>query len=166
MANTTLRRAALPIALTFILAAPLATPAHAGDRSTAKGHSALDLSLPLSLLGSLGGSMTISCDGDVDRETRNAMRALNAQGGSGRASWTDNDGSRLFAQRDGGRFKLRVTDEDDKTVSLEMPWGVAQCLFGGGKSGPRTMSLASLQRNGGFSLRVNGEDASLNLQMK
>jgi hypothetical protein len=165
MPYRTFRRSLFPLTLTLLLAAPLATPAQARDHSGA-GQAAIDLSLPLSLLGSMGGTMTISCDTDVDSDTRNAMRALNSQGSSGRFAWTDDDGSRLVAQRDGGRFRLRVTDDDDKAVVLEMPWGVAQCLLSGSKTGPRKMSLASLQRNGGFSLKVNGEDASFHVQMK
>ncbi len=165
MSHRKLFRSALPLALSLALAAPLAAPAHAGEL-TLNGKSALDLSLPLTLLGSLGGTMTISCDGDSDAETRAALRALERQGSSGRYAWTDEDGSRMVAQRNGGRFRLRVTDEDDETVTLEMPWGVAQCLLGDGKAGPRKMSLASLQRNGGFSLKVNGEEASFRVQMK
>ena len=165
MSHRNLFRSALPLALTLALSAPLAAPAHAGERGS-KGKSAIDLSLPLSLLGSMGGTMTISCDGDSDAETRAAMRILERQGSSGRYAWTDDDGDHLVAQRDGGRFRLRVTDEDDETVTLEMPWGVAQCLLGDSKAGPRKMSLASLQRNGGFSLKVNGEEASFHVQMR
>jgi hypothetical protein len=165
MSHRSLFRSSLPLTLALLLAAPMAVPARAGDRA-GKGQSAIDLSLPLSLLGSMGGTMTISCDTDVDTQTRAAMRALSTQGASGRFAWTDDDGSRLVAQRDGGRFRLRVTDEDDKTVSLEMPWGVAQCLLSGSKIGPRRMSLASLQRNGGFSLKVNGEETSFHVQVK
>jgi hypothetical protein len=150
---------ALPFALALLLAAPAT---HAGEHG--KGKSLFDISLPLSFLSSLGGTMTLSCDTDVDRDTRDAMRVLERQGARARFEWTDDD-SRIVATRNGERFKMRIHNDEGETVTLEMPWTVANCLFSGNSQGPRKMTVGNLQRDGGFSVKVDSDDADIHVTL-
>lgn len=146
------RRSLAPLALVALLAVP-------GLASASKHGASVDISLPLQLLAGLGGTMTIDCDNDVDSDTRAMMQTLRR---TSRYESRDGD-DRFTAWRLGDRFRLKAVDGDgDGAFTLEMPWAAAECLFGGVK-GKRQIKLESLERSGGFELRMSGEDASLKL---
>ena len=128
--------------------------------------SLFDISLPLTALAALGGTMTLSCDTDNDRDMTAMIRALERQGARGRYEWTEDDGDRMVATRDGGRFRLFAKEEDGDAVTLEMPWKVAQCLLSGENAGRRKIRVEDLRRDGGFRLKVNGEDANLSVNLR
>lgn len=153
------------LAASGLLLALAAVPSlSAKERGDAK--SLFDISLPLTALASLGGTMTISCDTDGDHDMAAMMRSLERQGARGRYEWTEDDGDRLVATRDGGRFRLFAKEEDGDAVTLEMPWKVAQCLLSGENSGRRRIRVEDLKRDGGFRLKVNGEDANLSVNLR
>lgn len=135
------------------------------DARERESKSLVDLSFPLTALAALGGNITLDCDSDGDREMRDAMRSLERQGARGRFEWTEDDGDRMVATRDGGRFRLYAKEDDGDAVTLEMPWKVAQCILGGKQAGRTKIQVADLRRDGGFRLKVNGEDANLNLNL-
>jgi hypothetical protein len=143
-----IRRSLAPLAFLALLAVP-------GLASASKHGASVDISLPLQLLAGLGGTMTIDCDNDVDSDTRAMMQALRR---SGRYESRDGD-DRFTAWRLGDRFRLKAVDGDG-AFTLEMPWAAAECLFGGVK-GRRQIKLESLERSGGFELRMSGDDASI-----
>lgn len=148
------RRSLVPLALIALLAIPgLASASH-------KHGASVDISLPLQLLAGLGGTMTINCDSDVDSDTRAMMQALRR---SGRYESRDGD-DRFSAWRLGDRFRLKAVDGDG-AFTLEMPWAAAECLFGG-VPGKRQIKLESLERSGGFELRLSGDDASIKVAVE
>lgn len=144
------RRSLVPLALIALLAVP-------GLASASKHGASVDISLPLRFLAGLGGTMTLDCDNDVDGDTRAMMQALRR---SGRYDAREGD-DRFTAWRLGDRFRLKAVDGDgDGAFTLEMPWAAAECLFGG-VTGKRQIKLESLERSGGFELRMSGDDASI-----
>lgn len=145
-----IRKFLAPIAFLALLAIP-------GLASASKHGASVDISLPLQLLAGLGGTVTIDCDNDVDSDTRAMLQALRRTG-----HYKSREGDdRFTAWRLGDRFRLKAVDGDgDGAFTLEMPWAAAECLFGGVK-GKRTIKLESLERSGGFELRMSGEDASI-----
>ena len=144
------RRSLALLALIALLAVP-------GLASASKHGATVDISLPLQLLAGLGGTMTLDCDNDVDGDTRAMMQSLRR---TGRYESREGD-DRFTAWRLGDRFRLKAVDGDgDGAFTLEMPWVAAECLFGG-IQGKRTIKLESLERSGGFELRMSGEDASI-----
>jgi hypothetical protein len=147
-----IRRSLAPLAFLALLAVP-------GVASASKHGASVDISLPLQLLAGLGGTMTLNCDNDVDSDTRAMMQTLRR---SGRYESRDGD-DRFTAWRLGDRFRLKAVDGDgdgDGAFTLEMPWAAAECLFGG-VTGKRQIKLESLERSGGFKLRMSGDDASI-----
>jgi hypothetical protein len=61
----------------------------------------------------------------------------------------------------GERFRLKAVDGDgDGAFTLEMPWAAAECLFGG-VQGKRQIRLESLEQNGGFALKMSGDNGSI-----
>ena len=145
------RSSLVPLALIALLAIPAV--ASAADKHGAS----IDISLPLQLLARTGGTITLDCDNDVDTDTRSMMQALQR---SGRYESRDGD-DRFTAWRIGERFRLKAVDGDgDGAFTLEMPWAAAECLFGG-VQGKRQIKLESLERNGGFELKMSGDNGSI-----
>ena len=155
----TLRKTGSRILLftSLVLAAP-ALAAAAGKTPS------IDISLPFAWLAKSGGTMTMSCETQVDGDTAAMMRSLRGQGFRGRYESRDGD-SHVTAVRSGDRFQLKTVDKDGDKVSVAMPWPVAECLFGG-TGGKKQIRLHALEAAGGFELKLDGENAGLHVDVK
>jgi hypothetical protein len=124
-------------------------PAHAKD-----GTASIRLSLPTSLFVPFGVRGSLTCDPDVDSDTREMMRALS---GSGRyATYEKQDGDDVLrARRNGDQFRLQARDEDGQGFTLDLPWPVAQCLFAG-RGEAMKVDLQQLKASGKFAFRLDG----------
>ena len=132
--------------------------------AAAKGKSpSVDISIPFEWLAKNGGTITMSCETQVDGDTAAMMRSLHAQGRRGRYESQDGD-EHLAATRNGDRFQLKTTGKDGGRVSVAMPWPVAECLFGG-NGGKRQIRVQAVQAAGGFELKLDGEKAGLHVQV-
>lgn len=137
------------LALSFILAAPLAlaaTAAGAADRAApspgeapaslhiqVRGDDGEDVDLRLSSgwLGALIRGATIECDADShsDGDGRRMMESLRAQGEGGVWKERGRDGDEVLARRTRGLLKIRSAERGGDQAEIEMPWELAECLM-------------------------------------
>ena len=148
------------IAATFALLLATTTPA-----LVAETKSSFDLSIPLSLLAGADGAFTLTCDTSSEADTRRMISALQRKGSRGSWESHDDDG-RVSASRRGDRFRLRVWEDGSKKFDLQMPWPVAECLFGGRNGETFEIAVASLKAAGGLRLVLEGELAEVGVSLQ
>ena len=153
--------AASLVIATMILALP--SPSRAGEKKN-------DKALTVELEGSSGGSLSFTltpdsegglldavvnaegeCDGDLDKEIRDALEALDRGGSRATYRWEDSEKT-VFARRKGRSLEVQFDDLDGGEMELTMPWALAECLLGKGTD------LEDALAAGDVFLRISGED--------
>lgn len=138
-------RSRSPFLTTLLLALCTALPAAAGVR--------VSFSVSGDTLAGLvdGVRADLSCDPELSAAGQAAWEEVVREGVDGAASFRDEDGRPVSFRRERQAFRVVTRDEEGRDVRLEIPWGVARCLFGGEPPAP------------GAARRLRGEELRLDL---
>jgi hypothetical protein len=148
-------RMSLLITLCFALAQPLLAD---GSKPT------LGISIPFGLLAGMDGSITLDCNSSNDSDTRAMIRSLQKKGRRGHYEFEE-DGDRLVADRRGKQFRMTAWEDKERKLDLEMPWSVAECIFGGRAGDEIEIEISQLDDLGGFELRLAGDNAGIRVSV-
>ena len=125
----------------------------------------LGISIPFGLLAGMEGSVTLDCDSTEESDTRTMIRSLQKKGRRGHYQLEEN-GDRLEADRRGNHFHMTTWEAKERKLDLEMPWSVAECIFGGRPGDVIEIEISQLDTLGRFELSLAGETAGIRVSVE